>query len=69
MLKFALTNKLVGGIVKKIVARFLSRRLGEDARVLINDLYLVETDGRVKMKIDAEVDMSSEAAMEFIDSL
>lgn len=69
MLKFALTNRLVGGIIKKVVAKFLSRKLGEDAEVLINDLYLVESSGRVKLKIDAEVDMSSDAAMNFIDSL
>ena len=69
MIKFALTNKLVNSLAKKLVSKFLAKKLGVDGSIAINELYIVEDNGRVKLKIDAELDVSSETAMSLIDSL
>ena len=69
MIKLALTNKLVNSLAKKLVSKFLAKKLGVDGSIAINELYIVEDNGRVKLKIDAELDVSSETAMSLIDSL
>ena len=69
MIKLALTNKLVNALAKKIAAKFLMKKIGTDGKLTINELYAVETDGRVKLRIDAELDISSEIAESFINTL
>ena len=69
MIKFALTNKLVNAIAKKLVAKYLAKKIGVDGKVTINELYAVENEGRVKLKINAELDISSEAAESIIDAI
>lgn len=69
MIKFALTNKLVNAITKKLISKFLAKKLGTDGKVIINELYAVENEGRVKLKIDAELEISSEVAESLINSL
>lgn len=69
MIKLALTNKLVNLLAKKLVSKFLAKKLGVDGSIAINELYIIEDNGRVKLKIDAELDVSSETAMSLIDSL
>ncbi len=69
MIKLALTNKLVNALAKKVMAKFLAKKLGTDGKVTINELYAVEQDGRVKLKINAELDISSETAESLIKSL
>lgn len=69
MIKLALTNKLVNALAKKVMAKFLAKKLGTDGKVTINELYAVEQDGRVKLKINAELDISSETAESLINSL
>ena len=69
MIKLALTNKLVNALAKKLIAKFLAKKIGVDGKVTINELYAVENEGRVKIKIDAELDISSEAAESLIDTI
>lgn len=69
MIKIALTNRLVNALVKKVAAKFLAKKLGVDGKVTINELSAVETEGRVKLKINAEIDMSSSAAEALIDTI
>ena len=69
MLKIALTNKLINALFNKLVGKFLAKKLGVDGNVTINELYAVEADGRVKVKIDAELDISSEAAEALINNI
>ena len=68
MIKIALTSKIVNALVKKIAAKALAKKLGVDGKVYINELSAVETEGRVKIKINAEIDMTSAAAESFIDT-
>ena len=69
MLKIALTNRLVNAIVKKLMERYFKKRLGDDAKISINELSAEEKDGRVKLKINAELDLSTLSADLFIHSL
>ncbi len=69
MFKIALTNRLVNALTKKLVAKFLAKKLGIDGKVVINELFAVEEAGRVKLKINAELDISSETAESLINSL
>ena len=69
MIKFALTNKLANAVTKKLISKFLAKKLGTDGKVIINELYAVENEGRVKLKINAELDISSEAAESIIDAI
>lgn len=69
MLKIALTNRLVNVIAKKLMERYFKKRLGDDAKISINELSAEETDGRVKLKINAELDLSTLSADIFIHSL
>lgn len=68
MIKLALTNRLVNALAKKLAAKYLAKKLGVDSKVTINELSAVETDGRVKLKINAELDISSDAAESLINA-
>ena len=68
MIKIALTNGLVNALAKKIVAKMLAKKLGVDGKVIINELSAVENDGRVRLRINAELDISSEAAESLINA-
>ena len=68
MIKIALTNRLVNALAKKIVAKMLAKKLGVDGKVIINELSAVENDGRVRLRINAELDISSDAAESLINA-
>jgi len=69
MLKFALTNKLLNALVKKIVAKFLSKQLGPDSKIEIRKLAAIEENGRLRLTIDADIDISSAIAENIINGL
>lgn len=68
MIKIALTNRLVNALAKKIVAKMLAKKLGVDGKVIINELSAVENDGRFKLRINVELDISSDAAESLINA-
>ena len=69
MIKLALTNKLVNALAKKVAAKFLMKKIGADGKLTINELFAVENEGRVKLRIDAELDISSDMVESFINTL
>ena len=69
MIKLALTNKLVNALAKKLVAKFLMKKLGADGKLTINELYAVENEGRLKLRINAELDISSDEAESLINMI
>lgn len=68
MIKIALTNKIVNALAKKLVAKMLAKKLGTDGKVVINELSAIESEGRIKLRVNAEIDMSSEAAESLIEA-
>lgn len=69
MIKFVLTNKLANALTKKLVGKLLAKKLGVDGKLIVNELYAVENDGRVKLRINVELDVSSEVAESLIDQI
>lgn len=69
MIKLALSNKLVNVLAKKVLAKFLAKKLGTDSKITINELSAEEVNGRVKLKINAELDISESIAVSLIDSI
>ena len=69
MIKIALTNKLVNALTRKVISKVLAKKLGDDAKVVINELSAVEENGRVKVILNAQLDLSNEAAEKLIDTL
>lgn len=68
MIKIVLTNRLVNAITKRVVSKMLAKKLGTDGKVTINELSANEVDGRVILKINAEINMSTNTAENLIDS-
>lgn len=68
MIKIVLTNRLVNALAKKLVSKMLAKKLGTDGKVTINELSANEVDGRVILKVNAEINMSSSTAENLIDS-
>ena len=69
MIKLALSNKLVNALAKKVIAKFLAKKLGTDSKITINELSAEEANGRVKLKMNMELDISENTAVSLIDSL
>ena len=69
MIKLALSNKIVNAIAKKLIAKFLAKKIGNDSKIVINELSAEEVNGRVKLKINVVLDISETAAESFIESL
>lgn len=69
MLKIALTNRIINSLAKKVIGKILAKKLGINSDIKINELYAIENEGKVKLKIDVEVEISSEEAEFLIDIL
>ena len=55
-LKLNLTTKFMKGIIAKLLARAIRKKFGCNIDVLIDDLNLTATDGKIQIhaKLDAE---------------
>ena len=69
MLKIALTHRVVNSLIKRLLGKIIEKKIGSDGKVTINELYAVENEGRVKLRINAEVELSSEAAENLINEI
>lgn len=69
MIKLALSNKIVNALAKKLIAKFLAKKIGSDSKIVINELSAEEANGRVKLKINVVLDISENAAESFIETL
>ena len=71
MLKVLLTNKLANVVIKKMLIKYLTDKLGNDADVSINDLLIEEVGGDKSRRLGVKLDMelSSQALETFIHNL
>ena len=69
MFKICLTNRLVNAIAKRFISKYIAKKLGTDGLLTINELYAVEENGRVVLKFNAELDLSTESAEILINKL
>ena len=71
MLKVLLTNKLANVVIKKMLIKYLTDKLGNDADVSINDLLIEEVSGDKSRRlcVKLEMELSSQALETFIHNL
>lgn len=67
MLNVNLSSGLVGLVVNRIVKKYLTKMLGADAAVVINELTLKDEDNRVTIDINATVSTTKTAALSLFD--
>lgn len=69
MLKIVLTNRLINALARRFLGSYLAKKFGTDSKIVINELYAVESDGKVKLKINAELEMTSDEAERIIKTI
>lgn len=70
MLKVVLTNRLINALARRFLGSYLAKKFGIDSKITINELCAVETtDGKVKLKINAELEMTSDEAERIIKTI
>lgn len=58
-LKLNLNTNFMRGIVSKLIAKAIRKKLGYDVSVLINSVNVVANDGKIKLHVDADAEMNS----------
>lgn len=66
-MNMSLTNKLFNRILKIIMTRFLSQKLGPDANIELDDFNIREDNGHVYLRTTVNIDLSNEALLDLID--
>ena len=66
LLEKLLNRGLVNMYLKKSIERYLNRDLTDDARVVVSKVNVIEQNGYFSAKIEANVDITKEAAMAII---
>ena len=66
ILEKLLNRGLVNMYLKRSVERYLNRDLADDARVVVSKVNVVEQDGYFSASIEANVDITKEAALAII---
>ena len=59
-LKLVLSTRFMRTLVTKIIAKAIYKKTGYDANIQINELKADACDGKVRVHIDADVEMNSE---------
>lgn len=66
MLDILLNSRLVNKYLKKALERYLNKDLGDDMRVVVHDLTIIERNGYFSANVDADIDITKEAAKQII---
>lgn len=69
MFKFLIGNKLANTLIKKLVEKYLVKKLGNDTNVSIDKFVIEENNGRLVLSINANIDISVEIAENIINQL
>lgn len=69
MFKFLIGNKLANTLIKKLVEKYLVKKLGDDTNVSIDKFVIEENNGRLALSINANIDISVETAENIINQL
>ena len=66
MFDILLNNKLVNRYLKKALERYLNKDLGDEARIVVNDLQIEDQGGFFSARIEANFDITKDAAKQII---
>lgn len=67
-LKLNLSTRIMRTIVTKILAKAIYKKTGYDVNIQINELKADACDGKVRVHIDADVEMNGEDLMNALKS-
>lgn len=67
-LKLALSTKFMKGIVTKMIAKALFKKTGYKIDILLNELKLETSDGKVYLHANVDAEMNSEEFVKLIKS-
>lgn len=68
-MKLNLTSKFMRGIVSKVVAKAIKKKLGYEVKVQINDLDVSMLDGDTNISLNVEVGCKSNEFMKIMNKL
>lgn len=58
-MRIKLSSRFMRGIVSKLIAKTLKKKLGYDVHIQLNDLDVSVIDGETKIAVNAEVKLDS----------
>lgn len=67
-LKMKLSSKFMKGIVTKLIAKAIEKKLGYKIDILLNEIDVTAKDGKVHLHIDADVETTNEEFKKMLKS-
>lgn len=68
-LKFKLSTKFMRGIIASILSKVISKKFGYDVDIQINEIALNTVDGKVKIHVDVDGEVSNDEFKNIIKSV
>lgn len=67
-LKMKLSSKFMKGIVTKLIAKAIEKKLGYKIDILLNEIDVTAKDGKVHLHIDADVETTNDEFKKMLKS-
>ena len=68
-LKFKLSTKFMRGIVANLLSKVISKKFGYDVDIQINEIVLRTEEGKVKIHVDVDGEVSNDEFKNIIKSV
>lgn len=68
-MKLKLTTKFMRGLVAKLIAKFIYKKLGYKINIQLNDLDVSVLDGETSISTNVEIKMDSKEFMNLMKSI
>lgn len=68
-LKLKLSTRFMRGFVAKLVAKTISKKLGYDIDILINEIEVKTDDGKVKLHLSVDAQMENDEFKKVIKNI
>ena len=69
IMKIKLPNKIMRGIVTKIIKKSIAKKFGYDIDIRIEELEIKNENGRVYLHLNADAETSSEEFTDIVNKL
>lgn len=68
-LKLSLSTKFMRGIIAKLIAAAIHKKLGYSVDVFLNEVKVTATDGKIHIHVDIDADMTTEEFAKIVKSI
>lgn len=68
-LKLSLNTKFMKGIVSKLIAKAVRKKLGCDIDILVNQVNVTAIDGKIRIHADVDAETTNEEVVKLIKSI